>query len=111
VASRPFGGASSVGGAAEREKGEREGRPAAGVPRGTGRHRGAWPRPVGGAQQRPEHGARGRRAPRALPARNREGAGANRWAVAQCWVAVPLTGGSSLSAGACGPAREGAEVG
>jgi hypothetical protein len=60
------------------------------VPRGAGRHRGAWPRPVG----------------------------ADRWAAAQCRAAVPLTGGSGLSAGAvrgragaCGPAREGTEVG
>jgi hypothetical protein len=40
----------------------------------------------------------GRRpAARALPAGNREG-GTDRWAVAQCRVAVPLTGGSGLSA-------------
>jgi hypothetical protein len=39
------------------------------------------------------------------------GRGANRWAAAQCRAAVPLTGGSSLLAGACGPAREGAGVG
>jgi hypothetical protein len=46
------------------------------------------------------------------------GVGAVRWAAAQCRVAVPLTGGSSLlvgvergRAGSCGPTREGAEVG
>jgi hypothetical protein len=38
----------SVGGAAERERKERGG-PAAKVPHGAGRRRGAWPRPVGGA--------------------------------------------------------------
>jgi hypothetical protein len=54
-----------VGGATERKKGRERGGPAAGVPRSTGRHRGAWPRPAGGARQRPERGARGRRVPRA----------------------------------------------
>jgi hypothetical protein len=39
----------SVGDAAAREKKEREGGLAAGVARGAGRHRGAWPRPAGGA--------------------------------------------------------------
>jgi hypothetical protein len=46
-----------------------------------------------------------------------ERGGTDRWAAAQCRAAVPLTGGSGLSAGvarghagACGPAREGTEV-
>jgi hypothetical protein len=46
------------------------------------------------------------------------GAGTDRWAATQCRAVVPLTGGSGLStgaarrrAGACGLAREGAEVG
>jgi hypothetical protein len=37
----------SIGGAAEGEKGRERGGPAAGVPRGAGRHRGAQPRPAG----------------------------------------------------------------
>jgi hypothetical protein len=59
-----------------------------------------------------------RRAPRALPAGNREGAGTDRWVAAQRRAAVPLIGGSGLSAGvvrgsagAGVPAREGTEVG
>jgi hypothetical protein len=72
-----------------------------GVPRGVGRRRAAWPQPMGGARQRPDLGARGRRAPRALPTENREvGAGTDRWATAQCQAVVPLIGGSGLSAGA-----------
>jgi hypothetical protein len=44
---------------------------------------GAWPRPAGVARQRPERGARGRRAPRALADRIERGErGADRWAAA-----------------------------